>query len=100
MKTCSRFLFTVLLLFLFVGCARLLPSSKATIESPWQEFDRAKADYGKIIAGKTTVEELNQIGFDPYKVPNIRILNATDTINIFMQNPSMRIENQDPGVQK
>jgi hypothetical protein len=100
MKTCGKLLVTVLLLLLFVGCARLLPSSKTTIISLWEDFDSAKSNYEKVIPGKTTIEELNQIGFDPYKVPNIRILNATDTINIFMQNPSLRIENQDPGVQK
>ena len=100
MKTCFKLLVMVFLLFLFVGCASLLPHSKATIISPWEDFDSAKADYGKIIPGQTTLEELNKMGFSPYTVPNIRILNATDTINIFMQNPSMKIENLDPGVQK
>jgi hypothetical protein len=100
MITCSKFLVMVCSLFMFAGCASLLPTSKATIESPWQEFDSAKVDYGKIFPGTTTMEELNQIGFDPYKVPNIRILNATDTINIFLSNPSIRIESLDPGVQK
>lgn len=88
MKTCCKLLVMVLL-SLFVGCTNLLPSSKATINSPWQDFDSAKVDYGKIIPWQTTLEELNKIGFNPYTVPNIRILNATDTINIFMQNPSM-----------
>ncbi len=100
MKTCCKLLVMGFFCFLFAGCASLLPSSKTTIESPWQGFDSAKVDYGKIFPGITTIEELNELGFDPHKVPNIRILNATDTINIFMQNPSMRIENLDPGVQK
>jgi hypothetical protein len=77
-----------------------LPSSKLTVNSPWQDFDSVKADYEKVVPWQTTVEELNKIGFNPYSVPNIRILNGTDTINIFMQNPSMKIENLDPGVQK
>ncbi|MHB9099243.1 MAG: hypothetical protein ACYC5X_15620 [Syntrophales bacterium] len=100
MEAYSKLLSMVFLLLMFVGCASLLPSSKITIISPWQDFGSAKADYEKIIPGQTTLEELNKIGFSPYTVPNIRILNATDTINIFMQNPSMRIENLDPGVQK
>ena len=100
MKTCSKFLVIICLLFMFVGCARLLPTSKVTIQSPWQDFDNAKAGYEKVIPGQTTLEELNTMGFNPYSVPNMRILNATDTINIFMSNPSMRIENLDPGVQK
>ena len=100
MKTCGKFLVTIIPCFLFLGCMQLLQSSKATIISPWQDFDGAKAEYEKITPGETTLEELNNMGFNPYKVPNIRILNATDTINIFMQNPSMRIENLDPGIQK
>jgi len=100
MKIRGKLLVMVCLLFMPLGCASMLPSSKVMVISPWQDFDSAKTDYGKIIPGQTTLEELNKIGFSPYTVPNIRILNATDTINIFMQNPSMRIENLDPGVQK
>ncbi len=100
MNAYCKLLVTVFICFLFAGCASLLPTSKTTINSPWQDFDSAKADYDKITPGITTLEELNSRGFDPHTVPNIRILNATDTINIFMQNPSMRIENLDPGVQK
>jgi len=100
MKICCKLLTMVFLLFMTLGCASMLPSSKVMVISPWQDFDSTKADYGKIIPGQTTLEELNKIGFSPYTVPNIRILNATDTINIFMQNPSMKIENLDPGVQK
>jgi hypothetical protein len=100
MKMCPKFLVMVFSCLLFAGCADLLPTSKVTIQSPWENFNHAKADYDKIIPGKTTVEELNKIGFNPYVVPNIRILNGTDTINIFMSNPSMRLEYLDPGVQK
>ncbi len=98
MKTYCKLLVTVFCFFC-LSCSSLLPTSKTTIKSPWEDFDGAKADYEKIIPGKTTIEELNNTGFNPHTVPNIRILNATDTINIFMQNPSMRIENLDPGVQ-
>ena len=100
MKTTFQFLVMGFLLFIFVGCSSLLPSSKAIIISPWQDFDSAKAEYEKIIPGQTTIEELNKLGFSPYTGPNIRILNATDTINIFMQSPSIKIEDLDSGVQK
>ena len=100
MKTCCKLLVVGVFCFLFAGCASLLPTSKAKVDSLWEDFDSAKANYEKITPGQTTLEELNAIGFNPYAVPNIRILNATDTINIFMQNPSMRIENLDPGVRK
>jgi hypothetical protein len=100
MKTVGKLLVMSLFCFLYAGCAFLLPTGKTTIISPWQDFDGAKAQYDKIIPEKTTAEELSSMGFNPHTVPNIRILNATDTINIFMQNPSMRIESLDPGIQK
>jgi hypothetical protein len=100
MKTFCKILAIGLVCFLYAGCSYLLPTSKAMIISPWQDFNSANAEYEKIVPGKTTIDELNGLGFNPHTVPNVRILNATDTINIFMQNPSMRIENLDPGIQK
>jgi hypothetical protein len=100
MKTFCRLFAVVFSLFLFAGCASLLPSTKTTVISPWDDFDSVRAGYGQIIPGQTTLEELYKIGFSPFVAPNIRILNATDTVNIFMQNPSMRMENLDPGIQE
>ncbi len=100
MNAYCKLLVAVFICFLFAGCASLLPSTHTTVISLWEDFDTAKANYGKIFPGKTTIEELNQIGFDPYRVPNIRILNATDTTNIFLSNPSIRVQDLDPGVQK
>ena len=100
MKAYGKLLVMSFLCFLYAGCSHLLPSSKTTIISPWQDFDTVRADYGQITPGQTTLEELFKMGFSPYTMPNMRILNSTDPISIFMQNPSMRIENLDPGVQK
>lgn len=100
MKTCCKCFAIGFLSLLFAGCSNLLPSSKVTVISPWEDFDTVRAIYGQIVPGQTTLEELFRIGVSPFVVPNVRILNATDTINIFMQNPSMRIEDLDPGIQK
>lgn len=89
-----------LCLFLLGGCASLLPSKRVIVNSPWESFDNVKVNYEQIVPGETTLTELNNNGFNPYSVPNIRILNATDTINIFMQNPSIRLEDLDPGIQR
>ncbi len=95
-----KFIRFFLALFIFMSCTNLLPSSKVTVKSPWKDFNDAKLDYEKIIPGITTVAELSKLDFNPYQVPNIRIMNATDIINIFMPNPSIRIEMLDPGIQK
>ncbi|MDP3051903.1 MAG: hypothetical protein Q8N42_00150 [bacterium] len=82
------------------GCAATLPSSKTTITSPWKNFGDIVAAYEKIIPGKTTLEDLKQMGFDPYKTPNIKILTSTDVINHFMSNPSIKKEDLDSGIQE
>jgi hypothetical protein len=100
MKTCLKFLVGLIFLFSVTGCAKLLPSSKTMIDSPWQNFNRAKLEYEKIIPGVTTMDDLNKMNFNPYEKPNIRIMNVTEIIGVFMPNPSIRIEELDPGIQQ
>lgn len=99
-KTCLKPLVILIFLFSFTGCANLLPSSKTMVDSPWQDFNSAKLEYEKIVPGVTTVEDLGKINFDPFKVPNIRIMNVTEIIGVFLPNPSIKMEDLDPGIQK
>ena len=89
-----------LALLIFMSCANLLPSSKITVKSPWKDYDSAKADYENVKPGITTTEELRKMGFTPQEVPNIRIMNATEVIIMFMPTPAISIETLDPGIQK
>lgn len=100
MKACHNFITISLLLMILTGRSSLLPTSKVTVKSPWKDYDSTKLEYEKIIPGETTVAELNKLGFSPYAVPNIRILNATEIITVFMPTPAIRIEDWDPGIQK
>jgi hypothetical protein len=90
----------IVLLLMFTGCASLLPSSTIITESPWQNFDSAKLNYDKIKQGVTTVADLRKLGFDPFQTPNLKILNVTEVINLFLPNPSIKKEDLDPGIQK
>jgi len=92
---------TILISFLILsGCAALLPTSKTTLISPWKDYDSARLEYEQIIPGVTTVADLNKMNFNPYVVSNIRIMNVHDIIAIFMPNPSIRIEDLEPGIRK
>jgi hypothetical protein len=88
------------LLLLGVGCAKLLPSSKITFISPWQDYESANNEYMKIIPEKTTLAELKALGFDPTQVPNIRIMSATEVVGVFVPNSSIEINSLAPGIQK
>lgn len=100
MKTYLNFLVFSLAVLISMSCSSVLPSSKVMVKSPWKDYDSAKSDYERITPGVTTVEELKKIGFTPAEVPNIRIMNATEIINVFMPTPSITIENLNPGIQK
>jgi hypothetical protein len=100
MKRCLHISVFAIYLLLFAGCANLLPSSKTSVNSPWQTFNSAKLEYEAIIPGITTVDDLNNKKINPYEVPNIRIINVTEIIGVFLPNPSIKLENLDPGLQQ
>lgn len=91
----------ILLVFglLIAGCSALLPSSRVTVESPWNSYDDAMASFDKIIPNKTALHELRSLGFDPFSTPNIKILTYLDVMNRFMPNPSIRKQDLDEGIQ-
>jgi hypothetical protein len=78
------------------GCAALLPSGKSIAESPWQEYSDAKGSFDAITIGKTTVEDLKELGFDIKSSPNIKVLNYLDIAATVQAIP---IQELDPGLQ-
>ena len=92
--------FIILVLLMFTGCASLLPHSTIITKSPWENFNGAKLTYDKIVPGVTTVADLKKLGIDPFLTPNIKILNVTEIIILFLANPSIKKEDLDPGIQK
>jgi hypothetical protein len=84
-------------LFFLAGCAGLLPSSKEDVQSPWHDFDQAKAAYDKILPGTTGVAELKELGFDTVASPNLQILNYLDVASTVQTIPLAEL---DPGLQQ
>ena len=90
----------IFIILIFTGCASLLPHSTIITKSPWENFNGAKLTYDKIVPGVTTVADLKKLGIDPFLTPNIKILNVTEIIILFLANPSIKKEDLDPGIQK
>ena len=83
-------------LMLLSGCASLLPSGKSIAESPWQRYSDAKEAFDSIIIGKTTVDDLKELGFDVEASPNRKVLNYLDIAATVQAIP---IQELDPGLQ-
>jgi len=82
------------------GCGSLLPSVKEETKTyTWETFDEAKTAFEKIIPEKTTKEDLQKIGYELGRTPNLTILNHLDIIHLFMVNPSIKKEDLAPGIQ-
>ncbi len=81
-----------------IGCSNLLPTVEQTTESKWKSYEETKQSFDKIAPGKTTIGELNDLGFDPFVNPNIKLLNYLDIIQIFIPNESIRMTDLHPDI--
>ncbi|MFM1768731.1 MAG: hypothetical protein RJA22_1260 [Verrucomicrobiota bacterium] len=98
MNALPQFLLLTLLLALTPGCRSLLPSEVKKDKTPWQSFAEAQAAFDRVIPHETSLQDLRQLGFDPAKTPNVRILTYLDLINRFLPNNSVRMEDLHPDV--
>ncbi len=96
----NKILYVTVTIFSLIGsgCSGMLPSIEETTKSPWQDFAEAKKAFDNIIPHKTTHEDLKLLGFDPFKVPNVKLITYLDLLRIFLPNDSIRMENLDQGV--
>lgn len=86
-------------LLLMTGCANMLPSAQQHIESRWQSYEEAREAFDAIQSGNTSKAQLQEMGFDPYKVPNIKLLNYLELMRIFLPNDSIRLADLHPDIQ-
>jgi hypothetical protein len=98
-KTLFSALSILILVVMGSGCAGMLPSVKQTTKSPWKTFEDAKRAFDKIVPQHTTRDDLKRLGFDPFAVPNVKLITYLDLIEKFLPNQSIRVEDLDPGVQ-
>lgn len=62
------------------GCANLLPELQDRPIPPWTSFEEAKASYDRIEPFTTDLDGLRALGFDPFKTPNVRLLNHSQVV--------------------
>ena len=84
---------------LATGCSSLLPKSRSETEAPWKTFEEVKRTFDSIEPGRTTLQELKQLGYDPYVNPNVTVLNYSDVLSKYAPN-AVRDEYLEPGVRE
>lgn len=89
----------VLVATLAAGCASLLPKSKSETEAPWKTFEEVKRTFDSIEPGHTTLQELKDVGYDPYVNPNVTVLNYSDVLSKYAPN-AVRDEFLEPGIRE
>jgi hypothetical protein len=95
-KASAGLALVALLTTTLAGCT-VLPSSNTNTPSPWANYAEAKAAFDRIDTS-TTKEALVILGFDPAGLPNTRVLNYVDVVNLF--GSSFRLQDLPKGVKE
>ena len=87
----AKILFISLFVLLFTSCnnKKLLPSSVTYTESKYVSFDKIENDINKIEIGKTTNDDLLNMGIDLENMANVKRLTYLDIMSKFkLDSPS------------
>ena len=80
-----------LLVLLTGGCSSLLPSERAELLSPFNDYLDAEIRYSQVVPGRTSRPDLFSLGFDPLIEGNGRMLSFIDLRLMFVQ-PNVPID--------
>jgi hypothetical protein len=72
---------------LMSACISLLPTQQEKTLQPWTTFEAAKASYDKIEPFSTSLDTVRSLGFDPFKTPNMKILNHAQVVQAVLPQP-------------
>lgn len=83
---------------LLAGCSSVLPNSVNKSQSSWKTYEDAKVSYDQVSVGRSTNGDIRKLGFDPKTVPNIKIMNYVDVVNLF--GPAFKLDDLPDGIHK
>ena len=84
---------------LLAGCASLLPSSEQQVSNSWNNFEDVKKSYDQIVPYTTDMETVRKLGFDPFKTPNMQILNHAQVVSAVLPSPLLDRNDIPRGIQ-
>ncbi len=92
-----------LILFLVTflsACSGVLPKREEETKSPWASYEEAKASFDQLEVGKSRIEDIGKLGYDPKTVPNITRITYIDLLTKFLPNQSISLDDLDPALSK
>lgn len=97
----ARVVVSLLITLALVGCGGLglLPYRSDIQNGGFKSYTDVKQAYGAITAGATRASDLDQLGFDAARTPNVEVLSYLGVIERFMPRDSIRFDNLAPAVQ-
>lgn len=90
----------VFALLSLAACSSMLPKAEVITIGPWHSFQDVQQVFDRIVPHKTTVADLDKLGLDPRKNPNITLLNYSDVLRRFIPSPSIDAGDLDEGVRE
>ncbi len=69
------------------ACSVMLPEAKQDIRTPWPDFDSARSSYDQISPYVSDMAAVRKLGFDPYKTPNMQVLNQAQVVSAVLPSP-------------
>jgi len=75
----------------------MLPRARSE-SSPFKSFEEARIAIDALVPMRSNVTALTQLGIDPLKQPNTRILTHDDIVRRFVPSALLKREDLDPGV--
>ena len=80
------------------GCANLLPRGDSEQPSGFDSFEAAAQAFDKVVAYRTTVEQLKGLGFDLQSSPNVRLISYPRLTGLLAPDRGVPFEAIDPGI--
>jgi hypothetical protein len=85
---------------LMSACSSLLPSTRQINDLPWNSYQQAQEVFALITPTQTKLGDLQRMGIDPEKTPNVTLLNHADVTRRLVAISTLEISFLPPLVQQ
>lgn len=87
-------------LALLAGCTSLLPSGSVVTPTTFESFDAVRSAFEKVTPHRTTLAELDALGFDPKASTNVTLIPYPEVVGRLVPYPGIAASDLEPGVRE